>query len=133
MTSTPSSSLAASSFWITIFASPSSAPDSLCALGAFLALMAFFAACASGALGAAGLAGGAMAAGAGGVAGVGALTAGGALGAAGALGGVGTSLGESLGEACTLTIEVDANIASATTPAAMNGRRCVLANDRSKT
>src|ERR1700679_3554252 len=86
----------------------------------------------------AGDAGGRSAGGAAGVVGAAGVGTEGAMGVAvsaagSALGGAGglEAVALSIGEACTLTIEVDANIANATTPAAMNGRRCVGANDRS--
>src|SRR5258708_134811 len=126
MASTPSSSLAASSCSTTVSALPASASDLKSRLESFLTLTGFFAARVSvagdaGVLIVAGVAGGLGAAGVSDAAGV--LGAAGGLGATGALGVVAT---------VARTIEVDATIANTTTPAAMNGRRCFGANDRSK-
>src|SRR5260221_5994133 len=131
MASTPSSSLAASSCSTTVSALPASASDLKSRLESFLTLTGFFAARVSvagdaGVLIVAGVAGGLGAAGVSGAAG--ALGAAGGLGAAGALGVV-ASVARTI---VARTIEVDATIANTTTPAAMNGRRCFGANDRSK-
>src|SRR5260221_14522335 len=144
MASTPSSSLAASSCSTTVSALPASASDLKSRLESFLTLTGFFAARVSvagdaGVLIVAGVGGGLGAAGVSGAAGVlgaaGGLSAEGVSGAAGGLGATG-GLGArgALGVVATVarTIEVDATIANTTTPAAMNGRRCFGANDRSK-
>src|SRR5258708_29021772 len=124
MASTPSSSLAALSCSTTV----SLLESFLTLTGFFEARMSVRVSVAEGAgvLLVAGVAGGL---GAEGVSGAAALGAAGGLSAAGALGAAGV-----LGAAASvaLTIQGDATIANTTTPAAMNGKRCFGANDRSK-
>src|SRR5258708_33890134 len=130
MASTPSSSLAALSCSTTVSLLPASASDLKSLLESFLTLTGFLEARMSVRVSVAGGAGVLIVAGvAGGLGAEGALGAEGVSGAAGALGAVGGLGG---GASVARTIEGDATIANTTTPAAMNGKRCFGANDRSK-